>query len=45
MNYLLDTNVVSELGKPETPKPVGDILADIAKLDEQIKALEAGLVL
>ncbi|CAD6874762.1 HsdM family class I SAM-dependent methyltransferase [Methylomonas fluvii] len=31
--------------KPEKLRPVGDILADIAKLDEQIKALEEGLVL
>jgi type I restriction enzyme M protein len=31
--------------KPEKLRPVGDILADIAKLDEQIKALEEGLTL
>jgi type I restriction enzyme M protein len=31
--------------KPETLRPVGDILTDIAKLDEQIKALEEGLSL
>jgi type I restriction enzyme M protein len=31
--------------KPETLRPVTDILADIAKLDEQIKALEEGLAL
>lgn len=31
--------------KPETLRPVTDILTDIAKLDEQIKALEAGLAL